>query len=284
MTDVLSKIGHQTLVMGILNVTPDSFSDGGRFFDTEKAAEHAQRLIREGADILDIGGESTRPGSDPITLKEELRRVIPVIKRVRQMSKIPISIDTYRAETAEAALSAGADIINDISALRFDPRMKGLAARAKVPIILMHMLGEPKTMQQNPIYHDVMGDIIQFLRERIDTAVRAGIDEQQIWVDPGIGFGKKIEHNIEILRRLRELKILQKPILLGTSRKFFLGALAGDPALPPHDRLEGTIASNVISVLNGADIVRVHDVRAMKRALRITDAVVRKTASSLEKF
>jgi len=275
MTDVLSKIGHQTLVMGILNVTPDSFSDGGHFFDLEKAGEHAQRLIRDGADILDIGGESTRPGSERVSLDEELRRVIPVIELIRQVSNIPISIDTYRSQIAKAALNAGADIINDISALRFDERMKELAAEAKVPVVLMHMLGEPKTMQQNPVYRDVMGEIIQFLRERIDIAVRAGVDEKKIWVDPGVGFGKKVEHNLEILRRLRELTSLKKPILVGTSRKFFLGSLVSDPPLPPGDRLEGTIASNVISVMNGADIVRVHDVQAVKRALRIVDAVVR---------
>lgn len=280
MTDVLSKIGHQTLVMGILNVTPDSFSDGGQFLEFEKAGEHAQRLIREGADILDIGGESTRPGSDRVSLDEELRRVIPVIKLIRQVSKIPISIDTYCSQTAEAALKAGADIVNDISALHFDERMKDLVAEAKVPVVLMHMLGKPKTMQQNPVYQDVMGEIIQFLRERVDMAARAGVEAKNIWVDPGIGFGKKVEHNIEILRRLRELKILKKPILIGTSRKFFLGALAGDSLLPPGDRLEGTIASNVISVMNGADIVRVHDVQATKRALRIVDAVVRGTEAA----
>jgi dihydropteroate synthase len=275
MTDVLSKIDHQTLVMGILNVTPDSFSDGGNFCDLDKALEQAQRLIDEGADILDIGGESTRPGSDCVSSQEERRRVVPVIQAIRQFSKIPISIDTYRAETAKAALAAGADIINDISALRMDERMKDIAAEARVPIILMHMLGEPKTMQQNPTYKDVMGEIIQFLHERIDIATRAGIEPRKIWVDPGIGFGKKIEHNLEILRRLRELKILGKPILIGTSRKFFLGALVSDAPLPPQDRVEGTIASNVIAVMNGAQIVRVHDVRAMKRALRITDAAVR---------
>ncbi|MBI3660922.1 dihydropteroate synthase [Candidatus Acetothermia bacterium] len=280
MTDVLSKIGHQTLVMGILNVTPDSFSDGGQFLEFEKAAEHAQRLIRDGADILDIGGESTRPGSERVSLDEELRRVIPVIKLIRQVSKIPISIDTYRSQIAKAALNAGADIINDISALRFDERMKDLVSEAKVPVVLMHMLGEPKTMQQNPVYRDVMGEIIQFLRERIDVAVRAGIEERKIWVDPGIGFGKKVEHNIEILRRLRELTILNKLILIGTSRKFFLGALASDQPLPPQDRLEGTIASNVIALVNGADIVRVHDVQATKRALRIVDAVVRGTEAA----
>ncbi len=280
MTDVLSKIGHQTLAMGILNVTPDSFSDGGRFCDLEKAIEQARRLIREGADILDIGGESTRPGSDRISAGEERERVVPVIQAIRQFSQIPISIDTYRSETAEAALTAGATIINDISALRLDERMKYVAAEARVPVVLVHMLGEPKTMQQNPTYQNVLGEIIQFLRERIDVATRAGIDEQKMWVDPGIGFGKKIEHNIEILRRLQELRILNKPVLIGTSRKFFLGALVSDAPLPPQDRLEGTIASNVISVLNGADIVRVHDVQAVKRALRITDAVIREATAS----
>jgi dihydropteroate synthase len=275
MTDVLKELRHRTLVMGILNVTPDSFSDGGLYLKPEQAVARARELIREGADILDIGGESTRPGAESVSCDEELRRVIPVIQGIRQESPIPISIDTYKSEVAEAALQAGAQIINDISALRFDERMKPLAAEARVPVILMHMQGEPRTMQQNPVYCDVMGEIIRFLRERLEVAVQAGIDEQKIWVDPGIGFGKRVEHNLEILRRLRELEILQKPIVVGTSRKFFLGALEGDPPLPPPDRLEGTIASNVIAVMHGAQIVRVHDVKAMKRALRIVDAVVK---------
>ncbi|MCS6937025.1 MAG: dihydropteroate synthase [Candidatus Bipolaricaulota bacterium] len=274
MTDVLSELGKRTLVMGILNVTPDSFSDGGRFYALADALAHARRLIAEGADILDIGGESTRPGAEPVSLEEELRRVVPVVRAVRQeFPKIPISVDTYKATVAEAALEAGATILNDISALRFDPQMVKVAARARVPVVLMHMKGTPQTMQQNPTYDDVVGEIKAFLRERIALARSWGIE--QIWIDPGIGFGKRVAHNIEILRRLSELRDLGCPILIGTSRKFFIGRLGTARAepLPVTERLEGTIASTVIAVLNGAQIVRVHDVAAMKKALAIADAV-----------
>lgn len=274
MTDVRSQLGKRTLVMGILNVTPDSFSDGGRFLQYTSALEHGRRLIAEGADILDIGGESTRPGAAPVSLADELRRVVPVIHALRQkFPTIPISIDTCKAAIAEAALAAGASIVNEISALRFDPQMVEVIARARVPVVLMHMQGEPRTMQQNPTYVDVVAEIKEFLRERIAFAQAHGIE--QIIVDPGIGFGKRVEHNIEILRRLAELKELGCPILMGTSRKFFIGRLGTPHAepLPISERLAGTIASNVVAVLNGAQIVRVHDVAAMKKALAITDAV-----------
>jgi dihydropteroate synthase len=273
MTDVLSALGKRTLVMGILNVTPDSFSDGGRFFALERAVEHARRLTAEGADILDIGGESSRPGAQPVPEEEELRRVVPVIRAIRQESAVPISVDTYKAAVAEAALEAGANIVNDISALRFDPRMVTVVARARVPVVLMHMLGEPRTMQQNPVYTDVVREIKEFLAERIAFARAHGIE--RILIDPGIGFGKTVEHNIEILRRLGELRGLGCPLLIGTSRKSFIGRLGSTTAepLPIHERLEGTIASTVIAVLNGAQIVRVHDVAPMKRALAIVDAV-----------
>lgn len=273
MTDVLSDLGRRTLVMGILNVTPDSFSDGGQFFSFESALERARQLIREGADIIDIGGESTRPGAEPVPQEEELRRVIPVIRAIRRESSIPISIDTYKARVAEAALEAGANIINDISALRFDPQMVKIVAQARVPVVLMHMQGEPRTMQQNPTYTDVVREIKEFLAERIAFARAHNIEK--IIIDPGIGFGKTVAHNIEILRRLGELKELGYPILIGTSRKSFIGKLGGteENPLPVHERLEGTIASNVIAVLNGAHIVRVHDVAAMKKALTIVDAV-----------
>jgi dihydropteroate synthase len=273
MTDVLSDLGKRTLVMGILNVTPDSFSDGGRFFALERAVEHARRLTAEGADILDIGGESSRPGAQPVPEEEELRRVVPVIRAIRQESAVPISVDTYKAAVAEAALEAGANIVNDISALRFDPRMVTVVARARVPVVLMHMLGEPRTMQQNPVYTDVVREIKEFLAERIAFARAHGIE--RILIDPGIGFGKTVEHNIEILRRLGELRGLGCPLLIGTSRKSFIGRLGSTTAepLPIHERLEGTIASTVIAVLNGAQIVRVHDVASMKRALAIVDAV-----------
>lgn len=273
MTDVLSGLGKRTLIMGILNVTPDSFSDGGRFFSLQSAVERARQLIREGADIVDIGGESTRPGAQPVPEEEELRRVIPVIRAIRKESAVPISVDTYKAAVAEAALDAGANIVNDISALRFDPHMVTVVARARVPVVLMHMLGDPRTMQQNPVYTDVVREIKEFLRERMAFARAHGIE--RIIIDPGIGFGKTVEHNIEILRRLGELQELQCPILIGTSRKSFIGRLGSPESepLPIDHRLEGTIASNLIAVLNGAQIVRVHDVAPMKRALAILDAV-----------
>lgn len=257
--------------MGILNVTPDSFSDGGRYVGAEGALAQAQRLIAEGADILDIGGESTRPGAEPISLEEELKRVIPVVKMVRdEFPNIFISLDTCKAPVAERALEVGADMINDISALRFDAHLAEAVAQADVPIVLMHMLGMPKTMQQNPMYRDVVREIIQFLRERIAFAEERGISREKIIIDPGIGFGKRPEHNTEILKRLSELKELERPILLGTSRKSFLGALTRRPV---EKRLEETIASVVIGVLHGADIVRVHDVASIKHALMVADAI-----------
>ncbi len=273
MTDVLSGLGRRTLIMGILNVTPDSFSDGGQFFSLEGAVERARQLIREGADIIDIGGESSRPGAQPVPTEEELRRVIPVIRAIRRESSVPISIDTYKAAVAEAALDAGANMVNDISALRFDPQMVTIVARAQVPVVLMHMQGEPRTMQQNPVYTDVVREIKEFLAGRIAFARAHGIE--RILIDPGIGFGKTVAHNLEILKRLGELTELHCPILIGTSRKSFIGRLGstGSEPLPIEQRLEGTIASNVIAVLNGAQVVRVHDVAPMKRALAIIDAM-----------
>jgi dihydropteroate synthase len=259
--------------MGILNVTPDSFSDGGQFFSLESAVERARQLIREGADIIDVGGESSRPGAQPVPVEEELCRVVPVIRAIRKESSVPISVDTYKAAVAAAALEAGANIINDISALRFDSQMVKVVAQARVPVVLMHMQGEPRTMQQNPVYTDVVREIKEFLAERIAFAQAHGV--QHIIIDPGIGFGKTVAHNIEILRRLGELQELGRPILIGTSRKSFIGRLgsATSELLPVNQRLEGTIASTVIAVCNGAQIVRVHDVAPMKRALAIVDAV-----------
>jgi len=270
-TQVLSEIGKRTLIMGIVNVTPDSFSDGGRYTTVEAAVAYAERLAAEGADILDIGGESTRPGADPVPLDEELRRVIPVVKAVRQaLPEVCISVDTYKARVAREALEAGADMINDVSALRFDPEMASVVAEVGVPVVLMHMKGTPKTMQQNPTYGDVVREILAFLRERIEFAVSQGIARDRVIVDPGIGFGKRPEHNTEILQRLGELRELGRPILLGTSRKSFLGALTKRPV---EKRLEETIASVVVGVLHGADIVRVHDVAPLKHALAVADAV-----------
>lgn len=275
MTDVLAHLGKRTLIMGILNVTPDSFSDGGRFFEVARALEQARRLVAEGADIIDIGGESTRPGAQAVSAEEELRRVVPVIQAIRRELSVPISIDTYKAKVAEAALSVGANMVNDISALRFDGQMADLVAQAGVPVVLMHMQGEPRTMQANPVYRDVVGDMKEFFAERIQCSLTHGIAKQHILIDPGIGFGKTVEHNIAILRRLGEFQELGCPLVIGTSRKFFIGRLGRPHAepLPVHERLEGTIASNAIAVLHGAQIVRVHDVEPMKKALAIIDAV-----------
>lgn len=256
----------RVLIMGIVNVTPDSFSDGGDFVEREDAVIHSLELKQQGADIIDIGGESTRPGAAEVPLEEEIRRTIPVIQGIREKTGVPISIDTYKAEVAKQALEAGANIINDISALRFDPNLSGVAADNKVPIILMHMQGTPQTMQKNPTYKDPVGDIIAFFKERINAAIKSGIDPDNIIVDPGIGFGKRTEHNYEILRRLDEFQILNKPILLGTSRKSFLGDILD---LPAKDRLEGTIASNVVGILKGANILRVHDVQEVYRATQV---------------
>lgn len=263
--DRIRKEG-QVLLMGILNVTPDSFSDGGQFYDRSRAVERALEMEEAGAHIIDIGGESTRPGADEVPLEEELSRTLPVIEGIRDHSEVPISIDTYKSGVAEKALRAGAHWINDISALRFDPQMAKVAGKLEVPVVLMHMQGSPQTMQQNPTYEDVMVDIKEFFHSRIDYALEKGLDRSQLILDPGIGFGKTVEHNFEILRRFHEFVELDCPLLLGTSRKSFLGAVLD---LPAEERLEGTLASNVVGILRGADVLRVHDVREMNRARRI---------------
>jgi dihydropteroate synthase len=256
--------GGRVLVMGVLNVTPDSFSDGGAFLNPDAAADRALAMEREGADIIDIGGESSRPGAEPVPLEEELRRVLPVLERLRGRLRIPISIDTTKAEVAEAALQAGAEIVNDISALRFDPRMGEVVARSGAGLVLMHMRGTPKTMQQDPTYADVVAEVRDFLAQRVEHAVSLGIDRELIAIDPGIGFGKTVEHNLELLRRLPELCELGHPVLVGPSRKSFIGAVLD---LPVEERLEGTLAACAVAVVRGADIVRVHDVRAVRRAV-----------------
>lgn len=266
------RFGPRTYIMGILNVTPDSFSDGGKFHKLEDALSEAHRLIAAGADIIDIGGESTRPGAQNVPVQEELKRVIPVISALRK-KKILISIDTRKAAVAEAALSAGAHIINDISALRHDPRMAKVAAKYKVPVILMHMLKNPKTMQKNPVYKDLIFDIMTYFQESLEIAGRAGIKENRLIIDPGFGFGKTVEHNLEILKRLKEFKVLGRPILIGTSRKSTIGKIL---SLPPSERLMGTAATVAIAISNGVDIIRVHDVAAMKKAAKMTDAIVRR--------
>ncbi|MDD5503198.1 MAG: dihydropteroate synthase [Candidatus Thermoplasmatota archaeon] len=262
----------RTYVMGVLNVTPDSFSDGGKFFDASAALKRALEMVKEGADIIDIGGESTRPGSEPVSADEESKRVIPVIKAIRKKSEIPISIDTYKPEVAKAAIEAGADIINDVYGLRKKGTIE-TAAKLGVPVIIMHMLGKPKDMQSKPGYKDVVAESIEFLQERIEKAKAAGIKE--IIVDPGLGFGKRtgsgIEDNCEILRRLSEYKTLGCPILVGASRKRFIGNILG--GAPEGERLEGSIAAHALAAANGANIIRTHDVKETVKALKIADAV-----------
>ena len=271
-------LGERTLVMGILNITPDSFSDGGRYLDSESAIARALQLERDGADILDIGGESTRPGAVAIPVEDELRRILPVIKVLRDKLRIPMSVDTRRADVAEAALAAGVEILNDVSGLRTDPRLGEVARRARAPLILMHMRGTPQTMQRGPFARDVVRDVMAGLRGAVARAKRAGLPKTQLLLDPGIGFGKKHEQNFEILARLPEFVRLGCPIVVGTSRKAFLGkAIAGPggPSAPPEERLFGTAATVTAAILGGAHIVRVHDVAEMVRVTRVADAIVK---------
>ncbi|HGE72100.1 TPA: dihydropteroate synthase [Candidatus Poribacteria bacterium] len=270
--DCLSDIGHRTLIMGILNVTPDSFSDGGLFVSIESAIEHANKMIEDGADIIDIGGESTRPGAEAVPVDVELNRVIPVISELSKSTNICISIDTYKSSVAKIAIDNGACIVNDISALS-DPDMAGVVAKSGVPIILMHKKGSPKDMQISPHYDSLIDEIIQYLQDKISIAEKSGISPDKIVIDPGIGFGKTVEHNLEILRRLGEFKSLGKPILIGTSRKSFIGKILNID--DPKDRVDGTSATVAIAIANGADIIRVHDVRQMKMVARMADAIVR---------
>jgi dihydropteroate synthase len=260
------------LIMGVVNVTPDSFSDGGLFLDADAAVEHGLRLTAEGADILDIGGESTRPGADPVGEDEELRRVVPVIERLVRSGQARLSIDTTKAAVARAALAAGASLVNDVSALRFDPAMAGLVAETGAGCCLMHMLGEPRTMQEDPRYGDVVSDVKSFLEERLAFAVAEGVDEERVWLDPGIGFGKTVAHNLELLRRLGEIVAIGRPVVVGTSRKSFLGKLAG--GRPEGERLPGTIATNVLALERGASVFRVHDVAPVVDALAVAAATV----------
>jgi dihydropteroate synthase len=261
----------KTYVMGVLNVTPDSFSDGGLFFNEKKAIEHALRLIEDGADIIDIGGESTRPGSEPVSVEEEIRRTIPVIKAISREIKVPISIDTYKAGVAKHALDAGASIVNDISGLRFDPEMPKVVSEYNVPVIIMHIKGRPKDMQQNPVYEALIPEIMDYLRISIRLANKFGISDDKIIIDPGIGFGKTFEHNLEIIKNLKEFTLLGRPVAVGVSRKAFIGKILGD--VPPSERLEGTAAAVAISIFNGANIVRVHDVKEMAKVAKVADAI-----------
>jgi dihydropteroate synthase len=264
------SLGKRTLLMGVLNVTPDSFSDGGLFFDREKAIARGQKMAEEGADFIDIGGESTRPGSKPLGLDEELRRVIPVIESLAKEMDIPISIDTYKSTVAKKAIEAGAQMVNDISGLNLDPSLSQVAAKEDVPLVLMHMRGNPETMQKDIRYESLFSEIIQYLKDSIHRAESAGLDTEQILIDPGIGFGKTVEDNLLILKNLQEFKILGKPLLLGTSRKSFIGKILNADVT---ERLEGTLSTIVVGVLNGAHIIRCHDVIQAKRAIAIADAV-----------
>jgi dihydropteroate synthase len=259
--------------MGIVNVTPDSFSDGGEFLDAERAIAHGRELTDEGADVLDVGGESTRPGAEAVTAEEELARVGPVVEALAgaQGPGLPVSIDTSKAAVAAAALDAGAAIVNDVTALRGDEEMAALCADRGCDLILMHMLGDPRTMQEDPRYDDVVDDVRAFLADRIGVATAAGVEEGRISVDPGIGFGKTVEHNLELVGRLGELRELGRPIVFGSSRKSFIGKLTGAPV---ESRLGGTIATNVIAYANGADVLRVHDVGPVREALTVAEAIL----------
>jgi dihydropteroate synthase len=266
--------------MGILNVTPDSFSDGGRFFDVEDALKQAIALAEEGADIIDVGGESTRPGADPVDAKEEIRRVVPVIAALREAIPTPLSVDTMKAEVAAAAIYAGAAIVNDVSAGRYDAEMLPLVAARGVPVVLMHMLGEPRTMQADPVYEDATVEIRAFLGARADAARAAGVLPERIVIDPGFGFGKTREHNLELLRNLDSFTDLGYAVMAGTSRKSFIGRTLD---LPVSERLEGTAATVALAVAGGAAIVRVHDVGPMGRVASMVEAVLRATSPGAER-
>lgn len=271
-------LGRRTCIMGVLNVTPDSFSDGGDFFTVDDAVTQGYRLFKDGADVLDIGGESTRPFSDAVSVEEEIQRVVPVIERLSKRISIPISIDTTKADVAEHAIKAGASMINDISSLRFDPEMADVAADYGVPVILMHMLGNPKTMQNEPKYDDLIGQIKAFFENEIDLAEQKGISKSKIIIDPGIGFGKTFDHNLSLIKNLHEFKTLNVPILIGTSRKAFIRHLLKDETnkdVHPQSRIveTGTQASVAAAVLNGAHFVRVHDVASTRITVKIIDAI-----------
>jgi dihydropteroate synthase len=265
------ELGGRTAVMGIVNVTPDSFSDGGAHFAAGAAVEHGLRLAAEGADILDVGGESTRPGAEPVPAAEELRRVLPVVEALAARAGVPVSVDTTKAEVAEAALAAGAVMVNDVSALRFDPRLGAVAAAAGAALVVMHMRGEPRTMQEAPAYGNLLAEVVAGLREGVARALAAGVDPERILVDPGIGFGKTAEHNLELLARLGELAVLGRPLVVGPSRKAFIGRVLG--GAPPGERLEGTIAAACLAAERGAHLLRVHDVAAVRRGLAMADAI-----------
>ncbi len=268
--DYVLPIEERTCIMGVLNVTPDSFSDGGMYLDPDRAAQHAKNLAAEGADIIDIGGESSRPGAKSITPQEEIDRIMPVIRAVKALVSVPISVDTYKSEVARLALLEGASIVNDISGLKSDPKMASVIAELDAGVVLMHMKGTPKDMQSGPEYGNVIEEIYEYLSKSIDLAITAGIDKDKIIIDPGIGFGKTLEHNLLILKELEKFKKLKKPILIGTSRKSFIGKITGAET---GDRLMGTAASCALAIINGANIIRVHNVSALRDVARVVDAI-----------
>ena len=273
------ELGRRSLLMGVVNITPDSFSDGGEFFDTERAIEQGERLATEGADLLDVGGESTRPFSESIPTEEELRRVIPVIRQLARRTRIPISIDTCKAAVARAALDAGASLVNDISSLGLDPDMKAVVASSGAPLILMHMQGTPRDMQVKPHYDSLLSEVVRFLEERIRIACKAGVSRDQIMVDPGIGFGKTVTHNLLLIKHLDALAILGRPVLLGTSRKSFIGAVLNRPVT---EREPGSWATVCAAILKGAHILRVHEVAVCRQVADMIDAIVDAEATECE--
>ena len=266
------SFGQRTLIMGVLNVTPDSFSDGGCYLDVAAAISHAKKMVEEGADVIDIGGESSRPGASPASTEEELSRVLPVVEGIVDDVSVPVSIDTCKSAVARRALESGANIVNDITALCGDAEMAKVVAEMNAGVILMHMRGTPRTMQQLPVYGDVVSEISSWLQRRIEEAETNGVPPDKIVIDPGIGFGKTVDHNLEILRRLGEFRNLNKPVLIGTSRKSFIGKILD---LPVDDRIEGTAATVAWAIAHGADMIRVHDVKTMHRVARMTDAFYR---------
>lgn len=279
-SDKIFNLDKKTIIMGVLNVTPDSFSDGSRFSNVDDAINYAIQMQEEGADIIDIGGESTRPGAASVSTKEEIDRVIPIIEKLVKKIDIPISIDTYKSEVAKKALDLGVGMINDITALKGDKKLVNIIANYNVPICLMHMKGNPRDMQKNPVYNDIMLEIKSFLKERVEYAIFNDVKKENIIIDPGLGFGKRtgrgIEDNCEILKRISELKSLKYPILIGASRKTFIGNICSEKhQLPATDRLEGSLAAAVVATINGADILRVHDVKETKRCIDLVDSIIR---------
>ncbi len=264
-------LADKVAIMAILNLTPDSFYDGGKYTRKEKALARVEEMVSQGADLIDIGGESTRPGAREVSTEEELRRIIPIIGEIKEFFEIPVSVDTYKAQIAQEAIEAGADMINDISGLRFDSEMKQTVAKYKVSLVLMHIKGTPRDMQNNPHYDSLLGEIISYLRESMVIAREAGIEEERIVVDPGIGFGKSARHNLEIINKLSELKSLGRPILIGVSRKSFIGNVLN---LPLQERLEGSLAATCLAVTEGARIVRTHDVKETRQAIDLTQAII----------